>query len=339
MRKVNLAIIGVLFVIAGIVAFSAIYTVRQTEQALVLQFGNPVRVERQPGLHVKLPIVQNVEFYDKRILALDPPVQEVLLADQKRINVDSFARYRIVDPLEFKKRAVTVENFLQVFGARLNSEVRSEVAKVSLADMLSEKRSQVMARITDGLKSQAPDFGIEVIDVRLGRTDLPEATSQAVYNRMRSERIAQAAQLRAEGEELKAKIQAEADRERTIILAEANRQAQVLSGQGDAQRTRILNEAYGVDPDFFDFYRSLQAYDSLQGDATTLVLSPDSEFFRYFFGESGDVGGRGEVGSGSAATAGAGGSAPGGSAGDSALGVSAGDSALGVSAAGDEEAR
>lgn len=285
MRRTNLAIAGVLLVVIGILAFSAVFTVRQTEQALVLQFGNPIRVEREPGIDFKLPVVQNVEFYDKRILALDPPVQEVLLADQKRINVDSFARYRIVDPLEFKKRAVTVENFLQVFGARLNSEVRSEVAKVSLADMLSEKRAGVMNRITQGLKSQAPDFGIEVVDVRIGRTDLPEATSQAVYNRMRSERIAQAAQLRAEGEELKAKIQAEADRERTIILAEATRQAQVLRGQGDGERTRILNKAYGQDAEFFDFYRSLEAYSALQGDTTTLVLSPDSDFFRYFFGE------------------------------------------------------
>lgn len=301
MRKTNLAVIGVLVVIAGILLFSAIFTVRQTEQALVLQFGNPIRVEREPGLHIKLPIVQNVEFYDKRILALDPPVQEVLLADQKRINVDSFARYRIVDPLEFKKRAVTIDNFLQVFGARLNSEVRSEVAKVSLADMLSEKRAGVMNRITQGLKSQAPDFGIEVVDVRIGRTDLPEATSQAVYNRMRSERIAQAAQLRAEGEELKAKIQAEADRERTIILAEATRQAQVLRGQGDAQRTRILNKAYGEDPSFFDFYRSLEAYNALKGDTTTMVLSPDSEFFRYFFGEgaAGKLQGKGGGGDGS----------------------------------------
>lgn len=298
MRKTNLAIIGVLLVVIGVVLFSAIYTVRQTEQALVLQFGNPVRVEREPGLHFKLPIVQNVEFYDKRILALDPPVQEVLLADQKRINVDSFARYKIVDPLEFKKRAVTIENFLQIFGARLNSEVRSEVAKVSLADMLSEKRAGVMNRITQGLKSQAPDFGIEVVDVRIGRTDLPEATSQAVYNRMRSERIAQAAQLRAEGEELKAKIQAEADRERTIILAEANRQSLVLRGQGDGARTRILNKAYGVDPEFFDFYRSLEAYEALQGDTTTMVLSPDSDFFRFFFGESGVISGREGGGSG-----------------------------------------
>lgn len=290
MKRLGLGIAGVVIVLAGILLFSSIYTVRQTEQALVLQFGNPVHVEREPGLHFKLPLIQNVEFYDRRILALDPPVQEVLLSDQKRINVDAFARYRILDPLEFKKRAVTTENFLQIFGARLNSQVRSEIAKTSLVGMLSAERSEVMSRIAEGLKEQAPDFGVEVIDVRIGRTDLPDATSQAVYNRMRSQRVAQAAQLRAEGEELKAKVQAEADRERTIILAEATRQAQILRGQGDGARTRILNEAYGQDPEFFDFYRSLQAYGALEGEATSMVLSPDSEFFRYFYGET--AGGR-----------------------------------------------
>ena len=290
MKRISFVAVGVVVVLAGILLFSSIYTIRQTEQALVLQFGNPISVEREPGLHFKLPLIQNVEFYERRILALDPPVQEVLLSDQKRINIDAFARYRILDPLEFKKRAVTNENFLQIFGARLNSQVRSEIAKVSLVDMLSPERAPVMNRIAEGLKEQAPDFGVEVIDVRIGRTDLPEATSQAVYNRMRSERVAQAAQLRAEGEELKAKVQAEADRERTIILAEATRQAQILRGQGDGARTRILNEAYGQDPEFFDFYRSLQAYGALEGEATTMVLSPDSEFFRYFYGET--AGGR-----------------------------------------------
>lgn len=287
MKRSTLAIVGVLIVVAGILGFGTLFTVQQTQQALILQFGNPVRVVREPGLHFKVPIVQNVEYYDKRVLALDPPAQEVLLADQKRINVDSFARYRIVDPLEFRKRARTVANFLQIFGARLNSEVRSEVAKVSLAEMLSKKRAVVMEEIADALKAQAPDFGVEVVDVRIGRTDLPGATSQAVYNRMRSERIAQAAQLRAEGEEQKAKIEAEADRDRTIILAEANKQAQTLRGEGDGVRTEILNKAYGQDPEFFDFYRSLDAYKALSGDNTSMVLSPRSDFFRFFGDETG----------------------------------------------------
>jgi membrane protease subunit HflC len=289
MNRTILAIIGIAVLVVGTIVFSSLFTVYQTQQALVLQFGNPVEVVRDAGLHAKLPFVQNVEYFDKRILDLDPPVQEVLLADQKRINVDAFARYRIVDPLKFKQRAVTVANFRQVFGGRLNSEVRSQVAKVSLADMLSEQRAVIMGRIAKDLKEQAPDFGVEVVDVRIGRTDLPEATSQAVYNRMRSERIAQAAQLRAEGEELKAKIEAEANKDRTIIFAEANKKAQILRGEGDGQRTLVLNKAYGQDPAFFDFYRSLEAYSALGGEGTTMVLSPDADFFRYFLDEQGKV--------------------------------------------------
>lgn len=287
MNRTTLAIIGIGILVIGVIVFSSLFTVYQTQQALILQFGNPVRVEREAGLKFKVPFIQNVEYFDKRILDLDPPVQEVLLADQKRINVDAFARYRIADPLKFKQRAVTLANFRQVFGGLLNSEVRSEVAKVSLADMLSEQRAVVMNRIADDIKAQAPAFGVEVVDVRIGRTDLPEATSQAVYNRMRSERIAQAAQLRAEGEELKAKIEAEANRDRTIIFAEANKTAQILRGEGDGERTRILNDAYGQDPAFFDFYRSLEAYGALGGDGTTMVLSPDTDFFRFFLDEQG----------------------------------------------------
>ncbi len=289
MIRAKLAAIGVVVILLGIVLYSALFTVRETEQALVLQFGNPIRVIREPGLNIKIPIIQNVEFYDKRVLSLDPAPQEVLLADQKRINVDSFARYRIVDPLEFRKRAVTIQNFLSLFGARLNSAVRSEVAKVSLADMLSEQRAFVMGRIAESLKAQAPEFGIEVVDVRIGRTDLPEATSQAVYNRMRSERIAQASQLRAEGEEQRERIKAEAERDRTVIIANANRTSQILRGEGDGEKTRVLNDAFGQDPAFFDFYRSLEAYSALQSDNTTMVLSPDADFFRYFFDQAGAV--------------------------------------------------
>lgn len=279
-----------LAVLAGIlvlVLISSAFTVRQTEQALVLQFGDPVRIEREPGLKFKIPLIQNVEYFDKRILDLDPPVQEVLLADQKRINVDSFARYRIVDPLLFRQRAVTDTNFRAIFGGRINSIVRSEVARVSLADLLSDQRAELMERIANQLRAQGPDFGVEVVDLRIGRTDLPEATSQAVYNRMRSARVAQAAQLRAEGEQQKATIQAEADRERTVILAEANRQAQILRGDGDAERTRTLNAAYSRDPQFFDFLRSLDAYSALGSSGTTMVLKPDTDFFRYFQSEHG----------------------------------------------------
>ena len=212
MNKFILAVIGVIVIGVGILLFSALFTVHQTQQALVLQFGNPIRVVQDPGLHVKIPLVQNVQTFDSRILDLDPPAQEVILTDQKRINVDSFVRYKITDPLEFRKKALTDANFRQIFGGRLNAAVRAEVGKVFLGDMLSDKREDVMQSITRTLKKQATQFGIEVVDVRIGRTDLPETTSQAVYNRMRSDRIAEAAKLRSEGAEIKAKIQAEADK-------------------------------------------------------------------------------------------------------------------------------
>jgi len=282
MSQGKLAILGIIVAVLGLLAYGSLFTVHQTAQAMVLQFGNPVRVIQEPGLNVKVPFIQNVEYYDRRILDLDPPVQEVILKDQKRINVDSFLRYKIIDPLEFRKRAGNDANFRQVFGGRLNSAVRSEVGKVLLGDMLTNVRAQVMERITQQLKDQAQEFGIAVVDVRIGRTDLPEATSQSVYNRMRSDRVAQAAQLRAEGEELKLKIEAEADRERTVIIAEAQRQAEILKGQGEGERNRVLSNAFGKDPEFFEFYRTMEAYEKSLGDGTTLVLRPDSEFFRYF---------------------------------------------------------
>ena len=282
MKKTVPAILGLVLIVIGVIAYSSMFTVHQTQQALILQFGNPIRTIPTPGLQFKLPFVQNVEYYDRRILDLDPPVQEVILFDQKRINVDAFARYKIVDPLEFRKRAGSDANFRQVFGNRLNAAIRAEIGKILLGDMLTEKRAQVMGVISSQMKSQAAEFGTEVIDVRIGRTDLPEETAQSVYNRMRSDRVADAAQLRAEGEEQKLKIQALADKERTIIIAEAQRQSEILRGQGEGERNQILGDAFGKDPEFFDFYRSMEAYGEALGEGTTMVLSPDSEFFRFF---------------------------------------------------------
>ena len=282
MNNPFLAVFGLIIVVAGVTAYGALFTVHQTQQALILQLGNPIRTVPEPGLHFKLPFIQNIEFYDRRILDLDPPVQEVILLDQKRINVDAFARYKIVNPLEFRKRAVTNQNFRQVFGNRLNAAIRAEIGKILLGDMLTEKRSQVMDVISRHMKAQAAEFGTEVIDVRIGRTDLPEATAQAVYNRMRSDRVAHAAKLRAEGEEQKLKIQAIADKDRTIIIAEAQRESEILRGQGEGERNQILGEAFGQDPEFFDFYRSMEAYGEALGEGTTMVLNPDSEFFRFF---------------------------------------------------------
>lgn len=282
MNRTRLAVLGVIVLVGLVLLASSAFTVHQTQQAIVLQFGNPVRVIKDPGLHFKVPFVQNVITYEKRILALNPPGQEVPLVDQKRIIVDSFLRYQIVEPLEFYK---TVRNEIALrdrFGAILNSVVRDTLGDTDLQDLLTERRSEVMRTITDSVRRRSAEFGINVVDVRIGRTDLPEETSQSVYNRMRSSRIAEAAQLRAQGEELKARIQAEADRDRTVILAEAERTAEILRGEGDAQRNAILGEAYGQDPEFFRFYRSMEAYRQALGEGTTMVLSPQSEFFRYF---------------------------------------------------------
>jgi membrane protease subunit HflC len=275
--------IAVIVVALVVVTLNTLFTVHQSEQALVLQFGKIQRTVQDPGLHFKMPFVENVEYFDHRILDIDPPVQQVILSDQKRIDVDSFARYRIVDPAEFKRKAVTDANFRQVFGGRLNSAVRAEVAKVGLADMVAGKRAEVMRNIADLLRGQAAEFGTEVIDVRIGRTDLPDDISADLYNRMRSEREREANLLRAEGDELKQTVTANADRQRTVIVAEATRKGQILRGEGDAARNIILGEAYGTDPEFFAFYRSMEAYrEALGGGDTTMVLSPDSEFFRFF---------------------------------------------------------
>ncbi len=282
MNSTRFAILGVILLVVVVLLGGSMYTVHQTQQALVLQFGNVVREVKEPGLHFKVPFIQNVEYYDNRILALNPPSQEVPLIDQKRIIVDSFLRYQIVAPLEFFK---TVRNELALrdrFGAILNSVVRDTLGESDLQDLLTERRAEVMQTITNTVRERAAGFGINVVDVRIGRTDLPQETSQSVFNRMRSSRIAEAAQLRAQGEELKSRIEAEANRDRTIIMAEAERTAEILRGEGDAQRNAILGEAYGQDPEFFRFYRSMEAYREALGEGTTMVLSPTSEFFRYF---------------------------------------------------------
>lgn len=291
MSNLRLIVAGIVVIVAGIVLFSSVYTVHETRQALILEFGQPRFEEQRPGLHAKLPW-QSVTYYDRRVLSLDPPAQEIILADQKRIIVDAYVRYRIVSPLKFRQRADTERNFISIFGRRLNSAVRAEVGRILLADVLSSKRDDVMGNIATQLKAQATEFGISVVDVRIGRTDLPDTTSESVYNRMRSSRVAQAAKLRSEGAEVKARIQADADRERTVILAEARRDAQILRGEGEAEKTRILIDAFDRDPEFFAFYRSLEAYGEALGDGTTMVLSPDSEFFKFF----NDLSGKGAAG-------------------------------------------
>jgi len=274
--------IGIAAVVALMLLLGSVFTVHQTQQALVLQFGEPKWIANKPGLHFKLPIVQDVFYYDARILDLDPPGQDMSLIDQRRVNVDSFARYKIVEPLKYFQSVQTEATFRDRFGNILNGSVRDALGRADLADLLGEKRSLVMREITEAVRRRAPEFGIEVVEVRIGRTDLTQDVSQATYNRMRSDRMAEAAEKRGLGQEQKSRIEADADRERTIIIAEAERQSQILLGEGEAESRRLLNAAQNKDPEFYAFFRSLEAYRASMGPGTMMVISPDSEFFKYF---------------------------------------------------------
>jgi membrane protease subunit HflC len=281
-RKTSL-IAGVIVILVGMGLFSSAFTVHQTNQAIVMQFGKPIRVVSEPGLDWKIPIAQNVLYYEKRVLNLDPPVESILLADQKRILVDAFARYRITDALEFFKTVRTEGGVRQRLGPIVSASLRSVLGNVTLASMLSEERVKIMQQIRQTVNAQAGRFGIELVDVRIRRADFPEEISQAVYGRMKSEREREAAEFRAQGFEQAQRIRAGADREATVIRAEAKREAEIERGKGEAIRTRTLNDAFGQDAGFFNFYRSMQAYSaSLTGQSTYMVLSPDSEFFDFF---------------------------------------------------------
>ncbi len=279
----KLVILGVIAIILGVVGASSLFTVSETQQALVLQFGEPKRVIQEPGLKAKVPFVQNVVMLDRRVLDVDPPVEQVILADQKRLEVDAFARYRIADPLRFFQSVGTENNAETRLASVVNSSLRRVLGNVTLLAVLSEERTRVMSDIRAQVNQEAQRFGIEIVDVRIRRADLPEATSQAVFERMRSEREREAREARAQGSEQAQQIRSRAERERTVILAEAQRDAQILRGEGDNQAIRILADAGGRNPEFYQFYRSLEAYrEALRQDNTSLVLSPDSEFFRFF---------------------------------------------------------
>jgi membrane protease subunit HflC len=264
-----------------LVAFNSLFIVDQTSQALVIQFGQPIHEIRSPGLHTKAPW-QNVVFYDRRVLDYEPPAEEVIAADQKRLVVDSYARYRIVNPLQFYQSAGTEPVMQLRLGATISGTLRRVLGNVVLSALLSPERSKIMGDIRDQVASQAKSFGIEVIDVRIRRADLPQENSQAIYARMQSERQREANEYRAQGAELAQGIRARAERDRTVILAEATKQSQILRGQGDAESIKIYADAFGKDVDFFTFYRSLEAYRTALGPDTTMVLSPTSEFFQYF---------------------------------------------------------
>lgn len=275
----------------GVLAFfvaQGAFIVPQTQQVLVLQFGNPVAEHTEPGLKFKIPFIQEVRVFDNRVLDVDPPAEEVILADQKRLVVDTFARYKINKMLEFYKSLASEEQAMTRLDNIINSTVREVMGNAKLADILSEKREDIMAAVQKKVNASVTRFGIEIVDVRIGRADLPDQTSQSIYARMRTERQREAAQFRALGQELAQQIRAEADKERTVLLAEAEKKAQILRGDGDAQAIKIYAGAYGKDPGFYGFYRTMQAYrESMAGDNTTLVLTPDSDFMRYFRDESG----------------------------------------------------
>ena len=251
--------------------------------SIVLQFGEPVRLVKEAGLKLKVPFIQNVVFYDNRLLNLDPPAQEIVLNDKKRLDVDSFTRFRIIDPLKFYQTVRTEEQARSKLKEIVNSSVRKILGRTTLQELLSQKRTQIMADISNAVKVDAAQIGVSVADVRIRRADLPIEVLQAINARMKTERERDAKEFRAQGQQNAQQIRAKAEKEKTIIIAEAAKQAEILRGEGDQEATRIWNKAANRDPQFFDFYRSLAAYQkALNEGKTSLVLSPDSEFFRYF---------------------------------------------------------
>lgn len=297
--------LGFLIVALAFLAYTSIYIVNPTQQALILQLGRVDRVIQEPGPYLKYPFVQNVVYLDKRILDLNMSPQEVIAADKKRLVVDAFARYRISNPVLFYQRVNNVRVANQRLSTFLQSSLRSELAKASFVAVVRDDRSGLMENIRRDVSANAAELGIEVIDVKIRRADLPAANSQAIYARMQTERQREATEIRAQGEEQSRRIRSRADRDVTVLVAEANRDAEIIRGDGDAERNKIFAEAFGADPEFFAFYRSMQAYEAgLKSGDTSLVLSPESSFFRFFkdpTGVNAPAGGNGSGGSGGGA--------------------------------------
>ena len=283
--------VAIIVLVIIFIGYNSLFVVNQTEQALVVQLGNPVRVIKTPGLSAKIPFFQQVTFFDKRILELEGESGEVITADRKNIIVDAFVRFRISDVLRFYQ-AVKEERVAKLrLAPILNSSLRRVLGEQQFEALLSGERSQVMHQIRDGVAGEAKELGIEIVDVRIRRSDLPTDNQNAVFERMRTERQRLAAGFRATGDQQAQEIKSAADRAATKVRSEATRQSEIIRGEGDAEKNRILGEAYGKDPEFFIFYRSLQAYEqSLSGSNTTMVISPNSPFFRYF--EHGHTGGK-----------------------------------------------
>jgi membrane protease subunit HflC len=273
------------------ISYNTLYVVQQTQQAIVLQFGEPKRTVQTPGLNWKIPFIQNVIFYENRVLSMvSQESEQVILSDQKRLEVDTYARYSIVDPLKFYQTVRTIRIAQERLEAMVDSSTRRVLGNHSLVDILSEKRNDIISTIRNEVNASSEALGISILDVRIRRADYPDATSQNIFNRMKSEREREAKEFRATGEEEAQKIRATANKERTVLIAEARRSAEIIRGSGDSKSIAIYAEAFGVDEDFYSFYRSMQAYrKSFSENTTSMLLSPDSEFFRYFGSKTGEM--------------------------------------------------
>jgi modulator of FtsH protease HflC len=289
MNRPGIVAIVVALIVAVVLGFGSMFTVHQSQQALVVWLGSPQRIESTPGLKFKAPFFESVIYIDKRLLSYDSSKQEVIASDQKRLVVDTFARYRIVDPLRFYQTVGTETVARDRLNSIIESSTRRVLGNVPLSTVVSGDRGELMRQIKELVNAEArgvgegKGFGIDIVDVRIRRADLPQENNDAIYKRMQTERDREAKELRAQGAEEAQRIRASADRERTVLLAEARKQSDILRGEGEAEKNRIFADAYNRDPDFFFFYRSMQAYrEALHGSDTTMVLTPDSEFFRYF---------------------------------------------------------
>jgi len=270
-------------VVIGVVLFQSLFIVQEINQAIVLQFGDPKKIISKAGLNFKLPFIQNVVFLDKRILNLDNAPQEVIASDQKRLIIDAITRFQITDPLKFYISVGNERVARSRLSTIINSRIRGVLGTQELATLLSTDRTKQMAIIQKDVNKEAKSFGIKIIDVRIKRADLPPANSDAIYKRMQTEREREAKEFRAEGAEIAQKIRSTADKDVTVLLANANKKSEIMKGEGDGQRNKIFADAFGRDPQFFSFYRAMQAYETaLIGGQTSLVLSPDSEFFKFF---------------------------------------------------------
>ncbi len=272
-----------LIILIAATAFFSLFVVKEVNQAIVLQFGDPKKIILKPGLNFKIPFIQNVVFLDKRILNLDTPPEEVIASDQKRLIVDAFARFQIVDPLKFYISVGNERVARSRLATIINSRIRNVLGQQELQTLLSEDRSKQMSLIQEGVNNEAENFGISIVDVRIKRADLPQANSDAIFRRMQTEREREAKEFRAKGAEMAVTITSTADKEVTVILADAQKKSEIMKGEGDALKNKIFASAYGKDPEFFAFYRSMEAYrKAFIAGETSMILSPDSEFFKFF---------------------------------------------------------